>query len=106
MHDLTGATRDYSIRQAAYDLRKLRGKQLVDKPGRTRRYQVRHPPHAPSPPCSPSATRSSPRSSPGAQPAHGTQTRALTHVDRDYERIRIDMQTLINDLAIETPPAA
>ena len=26
--------------RAAYDLRKLRGKQLVDKPGRTRRYQV------------------------------------------------------------------
>jgi hypothetical protein len=31
---------DYTIRQAAYDLRKLRGKQLVDKPGRTRRYHV------------------------------------------------------------------
>ena len=34
----------YTIRQAAYDLRKLRGKRLVIKPGRTRRYQV--PPHA------------------------------------------------------------
>ena len=34
----------YTIRQAAYDLRKLRGKQLIDKPGRTRRYHV--PPHA------------------------------------------------------------
>jgi hypothetical protein len=30
----------YTIRQAAYDLRKLRGKQLIDKPGRTRRYRV------------------------------------------------------------------
>jgi Sulfate permease family len=30
----------YTIRQAAYDLRKLRGKQLVAKPGRTRRYHV------------------------------------------------------------------
>ena len=28
-HDHTG----YSVRQAGYDLRKLRGKQLVDKPG-------------------------------------------------------------------------
>jgi hypothetical protein len=36
---LTGTSHaDYSIRQAGYDLRKLRGKQLVDKPGRTRRY--------------------------------------------------------------------
>ena len=31
---------DYSIRQAACDLRKLRGKQLVDKPARTRRHRV------------------------------------------------------------------
>ncbi|EUA12338.1 hypothetical protein I546_2696 [Mycobacterium kansasii 732] len=30
------------------------------------------------------------------KPAH------WTHVDRDYERIRVDMQTLFNDLAIET----
>jgi hypothetical protein len=27
---------DFSIRQAAHDLRKLRGKQLADKPARTR----------------------------------------------------------------------
>jgi hypothetical protein len=30
----------YTIRKAAYDLRKLRGKQLADKPGRTRRYLI------------------------------------------------------------------
>jgi hypothetical protein len=30
----------YSIPQAGYDLRKLRGKRLVDKPGRIRRYHV------------------------------------------------------------------
>ena len=30
----------YTTRRAAYDLRKLRGKQLIDKPGRTRRYHV------------------------------------------------------------------
>jgi hypothetical protein len=34
----------YTIRQAAYDLRKLRGKELIVKPGRSRRYQV--PPQA------------------------------------------------------------
>ena len=41
VHSLTGATTsDYTVRQAAYDLRKLRGKHLVVKPGRTRRYHV------------------------------------------------------------------
>jgi hypothetical protein len=97
----------YSVRQAAYDLRKLRGKQLIDKPSRSRRYVV-----------SPLAARTiaalltlreqviapilanvhSPKM--GRKPAH------LTRVDRDYERIRIDMQTLFTDLAIETPLAA
>ena len=105
MHDLTGVDHcRYTVRQAGYDLRKLRGKQLVDKPGRTRRYHVGAP-----------AARTiaalltlrdqviapilaglrSPRM--GRKPAHWTR------VDRDYERIRIDMQTLFNDLAIETP---
>ncbi|HKH53242.1 MAG TPA: hypothetical protein VKA77_15940, partial [Mycobacterium sp.] len=38
---LTGQTDlDVTIRQAAYDLRTLRGKQLVIKPGPARRYQV------------------------------------------------------------------
>ena len=36
----------------------------------------------------------------GRKPAHWTR------VDRDYERLHIDMQTLLNDLAIETPLAA
>ncbi len=36
----------------------------------------------------------------GRKPTHWTR------VDRDYERIRIDMQTLFNDPAIETPLAA
>ena len=67
VHALTGVDHcGYTVRQAGYDLRKLRGKQLVDKPGTD-------PPlprpgtrlHARSPPCSPFATRSSPRSSPG-----------------------------------------
>ena len=41
VHAMTGTSdADYTIRQAAYDLRKLRGKQLVDKPARTRRYRV------------------------------------------------------------------
>jgi hypothetical protein len=38
-HALTGDT-PYTARQAAYDLRKLRGHRLIDKPGRGRRYHV------------------------------------------------------------------
>jgi hypothetical protein len=34
------ACRDYGVRQAAYDLKKLRAKQLVEKPGHSRRYQL------------------------------------------------------------------
>jgi len=41
IHAMTGTSDlDYTVRQAAYDLRKLRGKQLLDKPPRTRRYRV------------------------------------------------------------------
>jgi hypothetical protein len=93
VHDLTGVDHcGYTVRQAGYDLRKLRGKQLVDKPGRTRRYL-------------------------GA-PAARTIAALLTLRDQVIApilaglrsprmgRIRIDMQTLFNDLAIETPLAA
>jgi hypothetical protein len=108
VHAITGTSdAEYTIRQAGYDLRKLRGKQLLDKPARTRRYQVGAPAArtiaalltlrdqviAPI-----LAAVRSPRM--GRKPAHWTR------VDRDYERIRIDMQTLFTDLAIETPLAA
>jgi hypothetical protein len=96
----------YTIRQAAYDLRKLRGKGLVSKPGRIRRYQV-----------SPPAARTivalltlrdqvitpilagihSPRR--GRKPAHWTR------IDRDYETLRIGMQTLFHDLGITSAAA-
>ena len=33
----------YAARKAAYDLRKLRGKSLVERIGKTRRYRVRRP---------------------------------------------------------------
>jgi hypothetical protein len=108
VHALTGTTdAGYSIRQAGYDLRKLRGKQLVDKPGRTRRYTV-----------SPPAARTiaalltlrdqviTPILAAVRSPRMGRKPTHWTRVDRDYERIRIDMQTLFNDLAIETPLAA
>jgi hypothetical protein len=108
VHALTGTCdADYNVRQAGYDLRKLRGKHLLDKPGRARCYTV--PPLAARTIAALLALRDqviapilagirSPKM--GRKPAHWTR------VDRDYERIRIDMQTLFNDLAIETPLAA
>jgi hypothetical protein len=39
VHAASGHT-DYTVRQAAYDLRKLRGHALITKPGRGRRYHV------------------------------------------------------------------
>jgi hypothetical protein len=41
VHALTGVDHcGYTVRQAGYDLRKLRAKHLVDKPGRAHRYHV------------------------------------------------------------------
>jgi hypothetical protein len=108
VHAITGASEgDYSVRQASYDLRKLRGKQLAALPGRTRRYIV--PPPAARTIAALLTLRDqviapilagvrSPRM--GRKPAH------RSCVDRDYERIRIEMQTLFTDLALETPLAA
>ena len=42
VHTITPNT-GYTPRHAAYDLRKLRGKELIIKPGRSRRYQVPSP---------------------------------------------------------------
>jgi hypothetical protein len=42
VHTMTGHP-GYTVRQAAYDLRKLRGKHLIDKPGRARPYHVPPP---------------------------------------------------------------
>jgi hypothetical protein len=75
----------YTIRQAAYDLRKLRGKHLIDKPvGPAATTSHRRQP-APSPDCSPSATTSSRRSlpasaapAPGASPHTGPPSTATT----------------------------
>ena len=108
VHTLTDTCdADYSVRQAAYDLRKLRGKRLLDKPGRTRRYHV--PPLAARTIAALLTLRDqviAPILSAVRSPKMGRKPAHWTRVDRDYERIRIDMQTLFNDLAIETPLAA
>ncbi|MGH9157082.1 MAG: hypothetical protein ACRD1K_14860 [Acidimicrobiales bacterium] len=96
-----GSAADYTIRQAAYDLRKLRAKDLIVKPGASRRYHV--PPDAARTIAALVVLRDqvigpilagvrSPRQ--GRKPAHWTQ------IDRDYETIRIHMQTLFHDLAL------
>jgi hypothetical protein len=91
----------YTTRQAAYDLRKLRGKHLVHRLGRARRYRV--PPPAARTVAAVLALRDhviapilagvrSPRR--GRRPAHWTP------VDSAYETLRIGMQTLFSHLGI------
>jgi hypothetical protein len=96
----------YTTRQAAYDLRKLRGKQLVDKPGRTRRYNV-----------SPDAIRAvaallTLREKVIAPIVAGVRDdldhtpATCTRIDRDYQVLRAGMRTLFDDLGITTTPEA
>ncbi|HEX9543289.1 MAG TPA: hypothetical protein VGA04_34670 [Streptosporangiaceae bacterium] len=91
----------YTIRQAAYDLRKLRGKRLVIKPGRTRRYQV--PPHAARTIAAMLTLRDQvivPILAGIRSPRRGRKPATWTHIDRDYETLRIGMQALFHDLGI------
>ncbi len=93
--------RSHTTRQAAYDLRKLRGKGLVSKPGRTRRYQI-----------SPHAARSiaailtlrdqviAPILGGVRSPCRGRKPATWTRIDRDYETLRIGMQNLFHDLTV------
>ena len=101
----TGRT-GYTTRQAAYDLKKLRGKQLLDKPGRTRRYHVQ-----------PTALRAvtavlTLREKVIAPLVAGVRDDLdhtpsdCTRIDRDYQRLRADMRVLFDDLGITTAPAA
>jgi hypothetical protein len=96
----------YTIRQAAYDLRKLRGKGLVSKPGRTRRYQT-----------SPPAARTiaallilrdqviNPILAGIHSPRRGRKPATWTRIDQDYEALRIGMQNLFHDLGITAAAA-
>jgi DNA-binding transcriptional ArsR family regulator len=92
---------DYSIRQAAYDLKKLRGKGLITKVGGSRRYQVQ-----------PQAMRAiaallilrehviAPILAGVRSPHLGRKPNAWTPADRHYEQLRIRMQPLFQDLGI------
>jgi hypothetical protein len=97
----------YTARQAAYDLHKLRGKNLAIKPGRGRRYHI--PPDAA---CLITALLTlrdqviapilaGVRAAPGGRkPARWTGT------DRDYEALGTDMQVIFRRFRIGTLPAA
>ena len=97
----------YTIRQAAYDLRKLRSKQLIDKPGRTRRYHV--PPDGARTIAALLTLRDhviAPILAGIRSPRMGRKPKTWTTVDRDYEALRIGMQALFRHVGIETRPAA
>ena len=99
---MTGQTpADYTVRQAAYDLKKLRGKGLITKLGSTRRYQVQPP-----------AMRGiaalfilrdhviAPILAGVRSPRLGRKPAAWTRADRHYEQLRIRMQPLFQELGI------
>jgi hypothetical protein len=82
----------YTIRQAAYDLRKLRGKNLAVKPGKSRRYHIL-----------PDAARTiaglltlrdqviAPLIAGLRSPRRGRRPKTWTAIDRDYETLRTGM---------------
>ncbi len=106
VHTMTGYT-DYTIRQGAYDLRKLHGKDLITKPGRARRYHL--PPQTAGTIAALLTLRDqviAPILAGVRSPRLGRKPATWTRVDRDYETLRINMQTLFHDLGITTAAAA
>jgi hypothetical protein len=99
---MTGQTdHEYSTRQAAYDLRKLRGKQLVVKPGRTRRYHL--PADAARTITALTVLRDhvvGPILAGVRTPRRGRKPSTWTRIDDDYQALRLNMQTLFHDLGI------
>jgi hypothetical protein len=96
----------YTSRQAAYDLRKLRGKGLAVKPARTRRYHI--PPDAARTIAALLALRDhvlAPVIAGARRPRRGRKPAHWTATDQDYETLRIGMQALFHDLGIATPAA-
>ena len=87
--------------------RKLRGKHLVDKPSRTRRYHV--PAAAARTIAALLALRDhviAPILAGVRSPRMGRKPKTWTPVDRDYENLRIGMQTLFRHVGIDTLTAA
>ncbi|MGH8925143.1 MAG: hypothetical protein ACRDWA_10980 [Acidimicrobiia bacterium] len=104
VHAISGHTHGgYTTRQAAYDLRKLRAKQLVEKPGRSRRYQV--PAQAARTITALTTIRDQviePILAGVRTPRLGRKPSTWTQVDRHYENIRIEMEALFDHLHLTT----
>jgi hypothetical protein len=100
VHTMTGHT-GYAIRQAAYNLRKLRGKDLITKTGRTRCYHL-SPQNAGTIAALLTLREQiiGPILAGVRSPRMGRKPITWTSVDRDYEKIRINMHTLFQDLGI------
>lgn len=94
----------YTLRQAAYDLRKLRAHHLAVKPGRSRRY------HVPAPALrtiTAITTLKDQVLEPLLAPTHSQpipNPATWTPIEHDYHALRQDMQSLFNHLGIATPP--
>lgn len=85
----------------------IRGKQLIHKPGGTRRYHV--PPTAARTITALLTLRDhviAPILAGVRSPRMGRKPTTWTTIDRDYEQIPINMQTLFNHLGLTTPPTA
>jgi hypothetical protein len=96
----------YTSRQAAYDLRKFRGKGLAAKPGRTRATTSQPGRPARSPPCLPCATRSSPQSSAASAAPARPPTRHLDPHRPGRRNPPHRHAGLFHDLGITVSPAA
>jgi hypothetical protein len=103
----------YTVRQAAYDLRKLRGKSLALKPGRSRRYQIRDDAARVIVGLLTLARSRHRADPPGVRsPRMGRKPATWTAIDRDYENLRVSMQSLFagpgidNILSMRDPHAA
>jgi hypothetical protein len=93
--------RTYSRRQAAYDLKRLRGKHLIVKVGSSRRYQV--PPEGARTIAALLTLRDQvikPLLSATRLPKRGPKPSTWTTLDRHYEQLRLDMQLVFHDLGI------
>lgn len=100
VRDMTGQA-GHTIRNAVHDLRKIRGKHLADKPGRTRRYFI-----------SPAAARIisalltlrdqviAPLLAGVADPRIRRTPRHWTEIDRHYQALRLEMMALFADIGI------
>ncbi len=108
VHAMTGQTPEgYTRRQAAYDLRKLRGKDLVSNPVRSRRYLT--PPAAARTITALLTLRDQvigPILAGVRSPRRGAKPAIWTRVDQQYETLRIDMQALFQHLGITAHAAA